>query len=871
MRYVPLLALLNLALPAAAQSIPRPIAANVTFRPIYQADAPLRLPVADEPSRLSVALPALPRTGDCVLCLRFQARLSTERSAGWNNYLGLILNGTPADRKTPDGWPRVLNREPLFATTHPNYPEVELVEPRSGLPCLQVFFGPPEPDFAGTLLTDAEEGYWYLLNIDDLAKTDAPNELVIVNTALHSYWGDKLPPNMELILSELSIGCVPRAEATALHGEQRLSRKRLEGPSLKGPNATVRVAPGGGLQIEVGNETWFVESAFSFVQEPAMGLNHLLCLPEAEGQPGWQPSVSREGPALSLRASAHDYGLARTIRWQAHRLEIADSITNLTDEVLGMSVQESLLTPEPPKVVRLNGLDDDAHAAGANPENPTVFAAQEKSGLGIVAEDNGMRLQMATRALVNDVHFRTDRLGLAPGETYTLRWAIYPGSIDYWDFINAVRRDWDVNYTVEGPYDFFDVRQLDTDEGLEAAKALLARKHLKLFALVPWFEYYNGWGYTRDQFRDMMTRAMAFIHGVVPDAKCLACTETNLVPVPLTFFGDTLPTEGWPIGRDKGGKYGQVATPAMTAKVDASPWRDSCLRDADGNVVLDCWYVQHYQTPPALNLMVYPEIGNHRHANMLEQLQWLLDDVGFDGVYIDQFSMAYNTGSDRYTKERWDGRTVTLDPAGRVASKLGDLGLISAKARAEWVKLVLDRGKPVVCNSQPAVEELQRLHTFRFMETQGYDPLATDGPPYQPRLAKGQLHSPIGLGHSFPSDAGADFFMRTLIAHLRFGLLYYCYGTSFPPDGERGGEYGPLNHMFPFTPVELHEGWMLGEERLLTCVSGTFPWPHAEAPRVLLFDSRGRDKASDAVVERAGKGYRVTIKLRDWWEVAVVE
>jgi len=157
------------------------------------------------------------------------------------------------------------------------------------------------------------------------------------------------------------------------------------------------------------------------------------------------------------------------------------------------------------------------------------------------------------------------------------------------------------------------------------------------------------------------------------------------------------------------------------------------------------------------------------------------------------------------------------------------------------------------------------------METQGYDPMVPrDGPPLQPNLAKGQLHSPIGLGHAFPNTAGADFFVRTVVAHLRFGLLYYYYSTTFPPDGERGGDFGPVNYMFPFTPIELHEGWVLGKERLITCLSGTFPWPHDSTPRVLLFDSRGREKPASYSFRRRDGAGEVTLRLRDWWEIAVV-
>jgi hypothetical protein len=830
----------------------------------------VRIPIGDRPAEARIALPALPRAAGCALCLRFRARLHTDRAGGWNNYLGLVLNGARLDVRGGDGWPRILNRSLVFGTTYPNYPEVGLVEARAGLPCLQVFFGPPEPELADTLLTDLSEGYWYLLQVDDLVRTSAPNDLVAVNTALREYWNGSPPEGADLMLEDLAVGCVPKAEIAALRGHRYGTRSRLPGPALRGPAAVVRVTAGGGLQIEAAGEAWFVESAFSYPRQPAVGYNRLLCLPRAEGEAGWKPRLSRAGGALTVEARGSRYSLRREARWRGGRLEVTDTVTSLTDAVLGLAVEHKLLSPAMPRATRLSGLADAAHGAGESPENPTVFAAQERSGVGVVAEDDAMRLQMSARAIANEASFRTDRLGLKPRQSYRLRWAIYPGSTDYFSFINALRRDWDANYTVQGPFDFFDVRQLATEEGRQAARQLLARKHLKLFGLVPWFEYYNGWPYSRDQYRKLMTRAMGFLRKLVPDAKFLACTETNLVPVPLSFFRDTIPAQGWPIGRDIGGQYGQVATPPMTARINASPWRDCCIRDAAGNALLDCWYVQFYSNPPGLNLMVYPEISNHRHAQMLEQLGWLLDTVGFDGVYIDQFSMAYSTGADRFTKERWDGRTVMLDAAGRVRARMADLGLVSARARAEWVKFVLGRGKVVVCNSQPAVAELQRLRTFRFMETQGYDPLAPYGPPYQPVLAKGQLHSPIGLGHAFGSAAGADFFMRTLIAHLRFGMLYYCYGTNFPPDGPHGGEFGPLNYMFPFTPVELHEGWVLGRERLLTCVSGTFPWPHAEAPRVLLFDERGRSKPAVARIEHAGAGYRVGVRLRDWWEVAVV-
>jgi hypothetical protein len=36
------------------------------------------------------------------------------------------------------------------------------------------------------------------------------------------------------------------------------------------------------------------------------------------------------------------------------------------------------------------------------------------------------------------------------------------------------------------------------------------------------------------------------------------------------------------------------------------------------------------------------------------------------------------------------------------------------------------------------------------------------------------------------------------------------------------GEYGPINHMFPLTPIALHKGWIAAKERTMTAIHGTY-------------------------------------------------
>jgi hypothetical protein len=656
---------------------------------------------------------------------------------------------------------------------------------------------------------------------------------------------------------------------------------------LQVAKARVRVVPGagGGFSLHFREQTFTVESTLA-----ALGATSgLTCQPEGTGTGRWTPRLRRpKGQALEVLGETTVFRLRRQIVLQGHRIAVADTITNKTGEVLGVVAMNRVAVSGALADRRLSGLRYDSLPRwGWSPENPTLFLTQKAAGLGVLAEDNALRLQLTSLADRSSVRFGTEHLGLAPHGSYTLRWALYPTTTDYFDFINAVRRDWQVNFTVQGPFEFVDARDYQKPQDAARLRAALRRKQVRLFGLLPWFEYYGAF-ISRGEYQAIMQRAMRVIKSVAPQARCLALVETNLTPVRLPFFAGTLPAD-LPYGRPGGsyafgkppGVYGYPAPAAAARLIDASPWRDSVNRDAKGAPLLDTWYADNYHGE-AVHLMVYPRLGNYWHRQMMDKLRFLLDEVKLDGVYFDQFNFASGYPARDRTYDQWDGRTVDIAPeTGRVTRQFAHLALVSAPARRQWVQFVLGRGKTAMANSMPAVSELQSLPVMRFMETAGYDPMVEE-PPDAEVCATGLLGSPLGLGYAWWLDRegaswagkpkGGEFFVRTVIAQLRYGLLYYAYGASLPASGEAAGEFGPLNHMFPFTPEELHEGWIVGRERVLTCVSGIFPWRHRERPpTVRRFDRRGYEVPADARIEPVRDGYRVHLALADWHEVAVME
>ena len=196
---------------------------------------------------------------------------------------------------------------------------------------------------------------------------------------------------------------------------------------------------------------------------------------------------------------------------------------------------------------------------------------------------------------------------------------------------------------------------------------------------------------------------------------------------------------------------------------------------------------------------------------------------------------------------------------------------------------VLSHGKPMVANTCAAVEETQSLPVYRFLELPlaGFNPQfleAGQKPPLITHMRRAHLASPIGLGvgigyFNLKTDDKdyARSFMKGIITYLRNGLLYYHYDPLIPAEGSGAGEYGPINHMYPITPVRLFEGGVEGLERTITCVSGTYLWRNEQPPRVLLFDSVGREKAHGFKPEKTDAGWKIVIQLADWQEIAVIE
>jgi len=847
------------------------IAESLLFAPVFEAKSPVVIPVAAKPGESAIEFLAVRKQVNQALCVRFRAFLMMPSPGGWNPYLRLTLNGKTVAPTMPDGSERLLNRGQVFRNT---YNGTAGWWGGAENQTLMTFFGPGTGEMDSRVLSAREEGYWYVLDISDLAsyvvvgaddriESAEPNKLAFTNTYCVLDVGETSVCR-EMRIEDITVGFVPAEEVRKLQPPSAKPVPDLKGEVLRGSGCALTVAPSGAMQLKIGDEKYSFGTGYSY---PGTTIAYHSFSWAGEADPDWTVRSRRAGDRLIVTGDSKRYSVIRTVESRGGKFLIRETIQNKTDEPIGVGIRYDVVVPK-------RFLSGDVYLAG-NPDersydacavNPTVFARQAGSSVGVLAEDDVLRVQMAALNKGNSIQFGTEHFGLEPRAKHTVEWTIYPArDRDYFGFVNKVRRDWKVNFTIPGPFAF--------SEG-----EVLPERKIKVYAVPPWFLYATGSGLSKDAFKKVLQPKLAKLYAAQPDAISLGMIETNLVAVDRKTMpgGEILPESS----RDsRTGAYGYECTPEQTKLFEKSPWFDCMLKTADGRVLIDTYY------PDAgfLDLMVYPAPGNYQLKYLLDEIDYLMDVVGFRGIYIDQFSLAVRGFSqrDRFDFSRWDGHTVDLDGRGEIARKYTDASLAGAPARREIIRHILSKGGVIVTNGHSASRETTGLACLNFQETEWADwnPVdhLGDEPPIMGDMSAGHLDTPIGLGirPGRFGEAGrehhAEIIHKWVIACLKNGQLYYYYDSRIPKDGPGAGEYGALNHMFPFTPVELHAGWLVGKERIITAKSGTFVWSRPDKPVCVLFDLKGRAKTPNVQMRRRGKVWEVTVKLADWNEIAVIE
>jgi len=592
-------------------------------------------------------------------------------------------------------------------------------------------------------------------------------------------------------------------------------------PAPAAPRFRVEAARDGGFTVRMGNAAYAIESRYSY---PNGGENALSVEHDAndKAEPNWSVDARKVGPSeYRVTASGQTYRIDRQITTQARRVLVQDTITNLTDDVIGLTFGNQI------DLAGKQGVD----IHGMHRFNPARYVHAADHGLGIIALDDVYMMQRRKLDDGDVCGLGSDGLGLDARASYTLRWAIYPDNTgDYYDFVNSVRADEGLdNRTVPGC--------------LSIAHAGVWLRESPPQLLVE---------------RAGLTLASSGCVSHIPDDRDISIEGFEFIEYPMTraMLRDTYAKMKRQFPDLK--VMFHIAPSIYATTPQADRFSDSRLINSAGEHKMYSTSVGYFSQEKVDEgwawYPYYPTLDNSFGEALLQSVDVMMDDIGVDGVFGDGLTIGYGGAT---TYDRWDGHSVELDPTTRtVKRKFGAMMLLSQDAYIAYVRKINAKGGVVVNNGGPATWTFNKENVIYTVETGwGNDWCA------------GLHFAPTVIGLAAPNEMGSQLKIHNdMLAKLEWGALYAYFFMS----GQPLSYPAITTKMYPITVTQIRPGTIEAAERIVTSRSGVYGWPgERDLHVVYVADARGRMSDGRCLTTVDAAGARTRVDLRDN-EIAVV-
>ena len=603
-------------------------------------------------------------------------------------------------------------------------------------------------------------------------------------------------------------------------------------PELAPAPFEVGVGQGGGFRITSQGASYAVQSRISW---PNGDFNRLTAddTPDVSGEESWTAAMRPAGKnRYEIKAGGAFYTIQRDVEVFPTHVYVKDKYTNTAQEDLGLLIYNEIPI-EPDRIVKsfLSGNEKRGRlpVLGYPDYGPTLFVADADNGMGVIPIDDVFVIQALPYVEKGAAGVCTERFALGPGKSYTLEWAVYPtGSRDYYDFINTFRKVEDRISTVDGPPGFISYGPMNRRQVPD--RDFIAKRGIKIGILsclsraaddpevsIEGIEFMDF----PKEMQLLKGQADAF-HKRHPGLKVVFHIAHSLY---ATDKPDRFADSKVILASGKQAVWGASVPYFSQRRIDEG-WT---------------WYI-YYPTP-----------GNSFHDAMMKSVDVMMDDLGYDGGFMDGFFAGYMGQWSYDTHLRWDGHSAEIDPATRtIRRRINSVLLLSQPSLIAYARKIRDKGGVVIGNSVVFTRSMaNQKHII-------YDSECASGPALHTAPSVTALAAP-------PFKTEKDVYLD-MLDKLRWGMLFLYYNErlnlKYPSLAAR---------QFPITFEEIRSGLVKGKERIVTMNSGVYGWrDDRRLHRVHQFDDRGAPTPHDDMTTVDGNGVRTELNFRPN-ESAVVE
>ena len=527
----------------------------------------------------------------------------------------------------------------------------------------------------------------------------------------------------------------------------------------------------------------------------------------------WKVSSKFSTPDGKWVTSSNAYfAHKREVSQLAEMVLVSDTFTNLTGQNLPIMQRHEVVFPEKKHKFILGGTER-IKGEIEGKFNCTSYGSAENCGIGLYPENTVFQAHACNYVDGARLGLADNQMVLPAGGKMTQKFFVVPTSrADYWQFVNAVRRQNGANFTIEGGNATFAPVWKEQDWPDSKIRHLADIKGVKKIVLDTYGILTHGEFDRQSPKLEIMRKAIARLRRLLPGKKLYMYYHSQLL---------------------QGSDY--------------SPYAADLICDKNGKPV----------TYYGDGLKISFTTLQNKAGKLFEARLKMFLEMDIDGIFWDE--TGYSMAAYHYGKP-WDKISGDIDKKTHKLLRLkSSVMLLQEPWKIKQMKMLQKRNISIHGNCALSGNMLK----LRFPTGAETDILEN--------CTEMALWSPLQYGDYTSGKETQEAMCKAMHRGLDYGCLYLWPHFSLPRQSEKTQYPTAATYMFPATPIELREGVVFARERIVTNRSGVFGWNDNSGHEVRVFDAEGREQKNFKApfIRRNGKTY-TEIRMPRYWAAVII-
>ena len=641
------------------------------------------------------------------------------------------------------------------------------------------------------------------------------------------------------------------------------------------------------------------EANKNLIKELNLFQNNLIILSEhsysKNGLINWSDEfifIKKNKNILEYRLENQSYKITRIIEIENSKINLTDKYTNKLNETIGIISNYNFKTLNENKFL-LSGMEIDKKDESYDifGENPSIILQSKNVSFGFFLKDQYSKIHTKLiKKNNNELILKNNNLIIKPKQSYTKNFEIifFNKELKYYEYVNFLRNEFNNYSIIDGNLFFLDTYlNREIFKSKKKLKSFINNYNVKFIITTPWIDYddfnfLKNKRYTRNEIKEHFQEIKKIIKSIDPDVKLLAAIQSNIVS--LNYEAQDIIKN---LNKISGGFHHYEINPSELIKTSKLNINESeLIFDKDNKILFETFFhdrvYENKQNIVEIALPLKAYKNGHLFKKLKNQIDFVIDEIGYDGIYIDQLNQYFISPKHRTSFNEKNNNIAEIDIySGKVKKEYEDVTLNTHGFKNDVIEYALTKTNYIIANTHHLNDELRKKPIIRFAEGFWYFWAAKMWKENSREFFaaktffRSHLSTPVALSlGTFQQGDWNTNPHNALVKNLRFclfnGNLMYFLEQDINKLNLNSNKLNIFQKIYPIKIEKINEGTVYGKNKIITIKSLKMNNEELKKYNIFIFDKSGY------IIENANRRFEfqakfTKIKINEKEEILILE